>query len=158
MNAKSSTTWPSLAIRKATPADRPALQDLLVRSWMTTWAPACPPEAVERFRKEDPVGRYLDACLERIDLGLVDERIAAAMQLEEEHLAALHVAPDLKGCGIGSAMMAEAERRGARRLEVRAFNAPAIRFYERRGWQRAATYEGTEMGVPMPTHEYRRPL
>ena len=158
MNAKFATTASSLAIRKATPADWPVLQDLLVVSWMTTWAPAYPLEAVARFCKEDPVGRYLDACLRRIDLGLVDERIAAAMHLEGEHLAALHVAPDLKGQGIGSAMMAEAERRGACRLEVRVFNAPAIRFYERRGWQRAATYEGTEMGVPMPTHEYRRPL
>lgn len=151
MNAKSSTIWPSLAIRKATSADRPALQDLLVNSWMTTWAAACPPEAVERFRTEDPVGRYLDACLERIDLGLVEERIAAAMHLEGEHLAALHVAPDLKGCGIGSAMMTEAERRGARRLEVRAFNAFAICFYERRGWCRTATYDDIEMGVLMPT-------
>ncbi len=129
MNAKFATTASSLAIRKATPADRPALHDLLVRSWMTTWAPACPPEAVERFRKEDPVGRYLDVCLERIDLGLVDERLAAAMPLEHGHLAALHVAPDLKGCGIGSAIMAEAERCGARRFEFRAFNAPVIRFY-----------------------------
>ena len=156
MNATSATTWPSLALRRAAPADQPLLYDLLVHSWMTTWAPKCPPEAVERFRKEDPVGRYLDACLGRIDLGLVDERVAAAMHLEEEHLAALHVAPDLKGQGIGSAMMGEAERRGARRLEVWAFNAPAIRFYERRGWQRTSTYEDAEMGVSMPTHEYRR--
>lgn len=145
-----------VVIRKATPEDRADLHALLERSWMTTWAPECPEEAVARFRGEDVVGQYLDACLEQMGVGLLAGRVVAMMHLDGEHLAALHVDPDLKGRGIGSAMMAEAEARGARRLEVRAFNLPAIRFYEGRGWERTRAYEDMEMGVPMLTHEYRR--
>jgi putative acetyltransferase len=122
---------------------------------MTTWAPHCSEETVARFREEDLVGQYLDACLEQINMGLLAGQVVAAMHLDGDHLAALHVEADLKGRGIGSIMMAEAEARGARRLEVRAFNRPAIRFYEGRGWQRIRTYEGDEMGTPMLTHEYR---
>ena len=99
---------------------------------------------------------YLDACLERIDVGLLNDRVVAAMHIEADHLAALHVAPDQKERGIGSAMMDQAEARGARRLEVRAFNVSAIRFYEARGWERSRSYSGIEMGVPMETHEYMR--
>ncbi len=124
---------------------------------MTTWAPECSEESVARFRSDDVVGRYLDACLELIDVGLINGRVVAMMHLEGEHLAALHVDPDLKGRGIGSMMMAEAEAQGAWRLEARAFNRPAIRFYESRGWQRTRTYEGDEMGTPMLTHEFHGP-
>ena len=145
---------PNLVIRRAVPEDRKALHDLLFASWITTWAPACPSEAVAEFREQDPVAGYLDACLEQIDVGVSDGRIVAAMHLQNDDLAALHVAPEQKGRGLGSAMMDEAEARGARRLEVRAFNAPAIRFYEARGWRRERTYLATEMGVPMQTHEY----
>ncbi len=145
-----------VVIRPATQEDRRELHALLERSWMTTWAPHCSDEAVARFRDEDPVSQYLDACLQQIDVGLIDGHVVAMMHLDGTHLAALHVDAELKGCGIGSVVLAEAEVRGARRLEVRAFNRPAIRFYESRGWQRTGTYEGDEMGTPMLTHEYRR--
>lgn len=123
---------------------------------MTTWAPQCPDEAVAEFRQTDPVGQYLDACLHQIDIGMANGRLVAAMHLDGEHLAALHVDPDLNWQGIGSAMMDVAEASGAALLEVRAFNVNAIRFYEKRGWQRTRTYEASEMNVPMLTHEYRR--
>ena len=147
---------PNLVIRKARLEDRCPLHDLLFASWMTTWAPACPSDAVAEFRQKDPVAAYLDQCLEQIDVGILNERIVAAMHLQDDYLAALHVAPELKGRGLGSVMMNEAEARGARRLEVRAFNEAAIRFYEGRGWRRERTFVGTEMGVPMETHEYTR--
>ena len=145
-----------LVVRKALPEDREALHDLLFASWMTTWAPACPDEAVAAFCEGDPVSAYLNECLEQIDVGVADGRIVAAMHLDEEHLAALHVAPELKSRGFGSAMMDKAEARGARRLEVRAFNERAIRFYENRGWRRERSYVATEMGAPMETHEYAK--
>ncbi len=123
---------------------------------MTTWAPECSEESVARLRSDYIVGQYLDACLEQMDVGLIDGRPVAVMHLEGEHLAALHVDPDLKGRGIGSMMMVEAEAQGAWRLEVRAFNLPAIRLYESRGWRKFRSYEGDEMGTSLLTHEYRR--
>ncbi len=146
-----------IVIREVTQKDRAALHSILERSWMTTWAPECSEESVSRFRNEDVVGQYLDACLEQMHVGLIDGQVVAMMHLDGEHLAALHVDPDLKGRGIGSVMMAGAEAQGASRLEVRAFNGPAIHFYESRGWQKARSYEGEEMGTPMLTHEFHRP-
>lgn len=145
-----------IEIRRATSSDRSHLHDLFQRSWMTTWAPECPEEVVAEFRESDLVGQYLNACLEQIDIGMAEGRLVAAMHLDGDHLAALHVDPELKGQGIGSAMMDLAELRGAARLEVRAFNDAAIRFYEKRGWRRTRTYTSLEMSVPMTTHEYQR--
>lgn len=147
---------PSIEVQRAVESHRSRLHDLLYRSWMTTWAPECPEEAVAEFRKSDPVGHYLEACLDQIDIGMANGNLVAAMHLDGAHLAALHVDPSLKGQGIGSAMMDAAEARGATQLEVRAFNTDAIRFYEKRGGQRARTYTGSEMDVPMLTHEYCR--
>ena len=144
----------AVEIRRAVGPDQPRLHDLLYRSWMATWAPECPHEAGKEVQATDPVMQYLDACLGQI--GAVDGRIVAAMRVDGDVLAALHVDPDLKGQGIGSAMMDAAEARGAARLEVRAFNEPAIRFYEARGWRRERTYMGAEGNVPVATHEYRR--
>ncbi|WP_375262404.1 GNAT family N-acetyltransferase [Palleronia sp.] len=117
---------------------------------------ACPPEAAADFQRTDPVNQYLEACLDQIDISVVDGRIVAAMHVAGDALAALHVDPDLKGQHVGTAMMDVAEARGAVCLEVRAFNQPAIRFYEARGWRRTRSYLASEGEVPMLTHEYRR--
>ncbi len=57
------------------------------------------------------------------------------------YLNNLHALPERKGRGVGTALLAEVARharsRGARamRLHVLASNAPAIGFYESRGWR-----------------------
>lgn len=145
-------------IRPATEADRHGLHALLTRSWLTFWAPHLPPEAAARFRAEDPATRFLDAALDRIQVAALGTRIVGAMLVEDGCLEDLHVAVDVQGQGLGRRLLDHAIALGARRLEVRAFNARAIRFCERAGWLRRRTYETTEMGFPVLSHEYAAPL
>ncbi len=145
-----------IEITRAKPEDRAALEALLKRSWLQNWAPHLPPEARERFLAEDPVAEYLDGYLEGIMVARADGAIAGMMHIVDDFLASIHVAAAHHGKGIGSTLMDEAEKLGAKRLEVRAFNERAIRFYCRRGWTEHTRYLDTEMGVSVETLEMRR--
>ncbi len=148
---------PECSLRLAGPADRAALHRLFFASWIAFWAPHLPPAAEVRFRTEDPVTRLLDSSLGKIEVAECDGRIAGAILVEDARLGDLHVARRFQRRGIGRLLLRRAEELGARRLEVRAFNARAIRFYERAGWVRKRTYLTTEIGFPVESHEYVLP-
>ena len=67
---------------------------------------------------------------------------------DESHLLNIAVRPDARGRGVGSALLRECIRRGARcgsgriHLEVRAGNGPAIRMYEREGFSQVGFRRG----------------
>jgi ribosomal protein S18 acetylase RimI-like enzyme len=145
-------------IRPASAPDRDRLHALFTESWLLFWAPHLPPEAEELFRTRDPVASFLDAALFRIEVAELDGEIVGAILVEEDCLEDLHVAREFQGRGVGLRLLRQAEALGARRLEVRAFNARAIRFYELAGWKRRRTYPTTEMGFPTLSHEYVAPL
>ena len=146
-----------LSIRRANPADRTSLHQMLVRSWLTSWAPHLPADAVRRFHEADPTTAWLTADIEQIDVAVLDGRIVAAMQVDGCVLEDLHVDPDFKRQGIGSVLLRRAEELGARRLVVRAFNEPAMAFYEAHGWRSRRRFQATEMGAPVETVEYAKP-
>jgi GNAT superfamily N-acetyltransferase len=107
---------------------------------------------------KNPVADFLDATLERLEVAEVDGRIIGAVLVVGECLQDLHVFKNAQWKGVGRRSLLErAMEKGATRLEFRAFNGRAIAFYERRGWVRCRTYDATEMGVPVVTHEYRSP-
>ncbi|WP_343081404.1 GNAT family N-acetyltransferase [Ostreiculturibacter nitratireducens] len=157
-SARDSASAAPVLIRSAKASDRDALHALLADSWLTFWAPHLPPEAEARFRAEDPVARFLDAALGRIQLAELGPDLVGALLVEDDCLEDLHVAREFQGGGIGLRLLRHAEALGARRLEVRTFNERAIRFYERAGWKRRRTYPTTEMGFPTLSHEYVAPL
>lgn len=146
-----------IRITPAQPEDREALHGLLTRSWLQTWAPHLPADAVARFRAADPVAAELDAHLPTILVARVDGRVAGMLAVVGETLEALHVDGDLWGRGVGTALFRHAEELGARRLEVRAFNTRAIAFYRARGWVETERMMATEMGAPVETLVMRRP-
>ena len=148
---------PELTVRAATAADRPALEDLLVRSWLTTWAPHLPADAVARFHDQAPVARYVRTALPRLEVAAAEGHLLGVLHVDGAELVTLEVEPTWKRRGVGSALLARAEARGARTLTVRAFNDAAIAFYAHHGWRRVATFEDTELGVPTLTHHYARP-
>ncbi|MCP4381737.1 MAG: GNAT family N-acetyltransferase [Hyphomicrobiales bacterium] len=123
---------------------------------MTTWAPHCPPDAVERFKQLDPASQILADTLGEIEIVCLGQEIVGALHRIAHTLKDIHVAPKFQRRGIGTAMMDYAEARGVTRLEVRAFNRGAIAFYEERGWVRVDSFDATEMGAPAVTYEYRR--
>lgn len=145
-------------IRPATASDHGALYALFTDSWLAFWAPHLPPEAEARFRAEDPVARFLEAALDRIEVAELGADVVGATLAEGDCLEDLHVARSFQRRGIGLRLLRHAQALGARRLEVRAFNERAIRFYEQAGWMRRRTYPTTEMGFPALSHEYVAPL
>ncbi|MCM0020906.1 MAG: GNAT family N-acetyltransferase [Tagaea sp.] len=60
---------------------------------------------------------------------------------QDGKLAMLFVDPAAQARGIGAALLADAEARGAVRLDCFRDNAPARAFYEKRGWTLARGYE-----------------
>lgn len=142
-----------MRIRNAEPRDRASLHDLLTCSWLETWAPHVSAASVKRFGNEDPVAGYLSSYLSSMTVAEDDGRILGMIHLVGDRIAAVHVLPDTQGRGVGSRLMEHAEEQGGRTLEVRAFNAQAIRFYESRGWCAVRRYEDDEFGTPLETIE-----
>lgn len=146
-----------ITIRKALPEDRPALDALLRTSWLENWAPNLAPETVARFHATDPVGDYLNACLPAMDVAVIDGMVAGMCHSEGDMLHALHVGRDWQNRGVGSALLSDAQDKGAVRLEVRMFNERARRFYIRHGWRKTKRYAGDEMGEQVETAELSFP-
>ncbi|QLF71776.1 GNAT family N-acetyltransferase (plasmid) [Peteryoungia desertarenae] len=149
---------PALLVRRAEPPDRTVLHRLLVDSWIRFWAPHLPTAAETEFRARDPVSRFLDASLQDLEVAEWDGTIMGVIFVDGDRLEDLHVAHRFQGRGVGRFLLRRAERLGARRLEVRAFNDRAIRFYESSGWTRGRTYPTTELGFPVQSHEYVAPI
>jgi len=144
-----------MIIREATLEDRMPLHDLLTRTWLETWAPQVSRTSVERFRREDPIAGYLEGYLPSMVVAEEDGRVLGMVHLVGDRIAAVHVRPDVQGRGVGSRLMAHAEERGGRTLEVRAFNTRAIAFYEQRGWRAVRHYVDDEFGTALTTIEMR---
>jgi ribosomal protein S18 acetylase RimI-like enzyme len=150
-------------IRAAKGSDLPALQALLRRSWLTTWAPHLRPATVHHFHEIDSAGNYAESCWRQFALAEEDGALRGMFHIEGEHLNALHLDPDHKRRGLGTLLMDEIERRIAvghphASLEVLAFNTGAIAFYTQRGWTHRQTYQTLECGEPVETFEMIKPL
>ena len=96
---------------------------------------------------------YLSGYLSSMTVAEEGGRILGMMHLVGDRVAAVHVVADAQGRGVGARLMEHAEGNGGRTLEVRAFNARAIRFYEKRGWRAVRHYEDDEFGTPLETIE-----
>jgi len=153
----------TVIIRPANETDVPPLVTLLRRSWLTTWAPEVPFSAVQAFAAVDPARQFAETKWEELTVAEIDGAVAGVLHIEENWVRSIQLAPELKRRGIGSRLMEEAEQRirknySEARLDVRAFNAGAIKFYKQRGWIEARRYEGTECGAPVETVEMVKTL
>lgn len=146
----------AIEIRKARAADREAIETLLTNSWLDHWAPHVTAKSVASFDAEKPVATYLDAYLDALDVLTSDGAIAGVAHVDGDMLLALHVETGRIGSGFGKALLAHAQSQGANRLEVRAFNAQARRFYVSQGWRETKRYLASEMGTPTVTLEMVR--
>ena len=152
-----------MQIRPSVEADVPALVRLLRASWLTTWAPELPFDAVQRFAAEDPARLYAESNWKEFVVGADGVDIVGMFHVEKNWLHAIHLDPKRKRQGIGSRLMDEVEGRiGAQhseaRLEALSFNTGAIEFYLRRGWTERRRYPGTECGAPVETIEMVKAL
>ncbi|MBV9420896.1 MAG: GNAT family N-acetyltransferase [Alphaproteobacteria bacterium] len=146
-----------MKLRPATEADVPALESLLRRSWLSTWAPELSFETVRKWAAEDWAGAY--ARTQWADFLLADDngKVLGMVHIDGNFIGALHVDHRHKRRGIGKVLMDEAERRIAAAghdeatLETNTFNTVAIAFYEGRGWTKRHVFMGTDNGEPIET-------
>ncbi|MGU3539839.1 N-acetyltransferase family protein [Methylobacterium sp. A54F] len=148
----------SITLRPAHESDVPALVRLLRRSWLVTWAPELPFEAVQAFASFDPARLHAENEWRSFIVAVRDDVLVGMMHVEADQIAGLHVDHAYWNGGVGSKLLNAAERQVAHvhpvvRLEVRGFNTRARAFYARHGWIEVRSYPGMECGSPVENIE-----
>lgn len=138
---------PSLDLRPFTETDRIICQRVAARAAMSSYGQHMP-EFRGRFDETQP----LEPADDRI-VALCDGEIAGFIDLVGNHVSNLFIDPAFQRRGIGTALMAEAERRLSGDLTLLVFtrNPGARRLYERLGFQvegtRIVPFAGSEAEV-----------
>jgi ribosomal protein S18 acetylase RimI-like enzyme len=154
-------TSDSVILRPAEDTDVPALIRLLQRSWLVTWAPELPFEAVQAFAAIDPARSHAETTWHAFLVATRGGLLAGMVQVERHVVEALNVDPACWGVGVGSRLLEAAEQQIAASypvasLEVRSFNSRAHSFYARPGWVEVRRYPGTECGSPIENIEMQK--
>jgi GNAT superfamily N-acetyltransferase len=128
-------------IRRATVADADAIAAVLVRSWRRDYADIVDPQRLAELDVDERAARWRESLAGGHALVWVAEEggrvVGFASVSDDGDLRTLYVDPVAQGAGVGTQLLAEAERAGARSLEVFAANGHGRRFYEARGWRLA---------------------
>ena len=140
-----------IVVRPARPGDSESIKSLLDRSWRAHWAPHLDAGAWARYEAAKPTVGYVDLYLDAFKVAERGGVVVGMYHLDGTVLIAIHVDSWAIGTGVGGMLMSAAEAEGAARLEVRAFNARARDFYQRRGWVEVDDYADSEMGTPVRT-------
>ena len=154
-------------IRKATPADSPAVADIWYAGWPDGHLGHVPDELVA-VRTE---GSFRLRAAERVADTVVAEvagSVAGFTMVVDDEVEQVYVGATHRGSGVADALLADAEERirfaGHSRawLAVVAGNARARRFYERRGWidDGPLVYpaEGPNGPIDVPARRYVKKL
>lgn len=140
----------AIVLRRSEPRDAPALVALLQSTFMDTWAPQLPQDAVSRFWVENRAVNYVGEKGAVFFVAEIGGQIAGMVHVDGEFVHALHVLKAQRGQGVGRALMALAERTvaangGARvRLETDTFNGPSQALYAALGYREIDRYPDTE--------------
>jgi GNAT superfamily N-acetyltransferase len=155
---------PALTLREATMADLAAIDDIHVSSRRVAYRGhvsdhyldvAMPAASIADWRRKLPellggAGRVLIAESDGEPIGFV--AAFAPDDAGSVYINNLHARPDRKGLGVGSALLdaaaqwARASGARAMHLKVLQANAPAIGFYESRGWRCVARVDDAWAG------------
>jgi len=128
-------------VATAAPADFPDLAAFAADAYRAGFSAILPPETLARFDAAYFV-RYFALAATAPVVARCGAALLGFHLTENGHLKMLFVAPGRQKTGIGSALLADALKRGAARLECLRDNAQARRFYEARGWVRVRAYWG----------------
>jgi GNAT superfamily N-acetyltransferase len=148
----------SLTIRRARPDDARAAADLWLRARKAALATIPAPAHTDAEVRE----WFSIHVVRRCELWLAEDEVAGLvgiLVLDGEWLDQLYVDPDLTGRGIGSRLLAVADRERPRGLQLWTFasNAGAQRFYERHGFVEVDRTDGRSNEEGAPDILYARP-
>jgi len=147
-----------LILTPATPDDLPALCALHHASWLSAYR-GMVPDAALGAPLDDHMARTWATLPPGITLAQGGTRLLGFMRLKHNkgwpYVDNLHVAPDLRGAGVGRALMGaaceQAQGGGRLWLTVLASNTGARRFYTRLGGVEGARITDTLLGAPVTT-------
>ena len=149
----------SVALRRASSPDAPAVADV----WLRSYSAALP--TVVRAHSDDEVRAHIrdvviprgttwvaEATVESQGAGVV----VGMMTLDEAEVNALYLAPGWRGRGIGDRFVALAKELSPTGLTLWAFqvNHPAQRFYERHGFAEIHRTDGSDNEEREPDIRY----
>ena len=139
-------------LRPATEADQPAIVDICKGSITKTYGVFMDPERMRPWLEGREVEEYVARMWSRMTLAVEDERVLGVVALDGAIIDLLWVRDDLRGQGVGSALMDRAECMLAAthkmaELECFAPNHGSIAFYEARGYTAVRTYHEAASGV-----------
>lgn len=157
-----------MEVRQAEPADQAAIRDVARRSLETSYSlsPKAITSAVEQWYSRDTIEGKLDDADTLMLVAEADRQVVGfseSIVVEDEgpgDLLWLHVDPDYRGSGVGSALFEETRDRlmemgaGHLRGRVLADNATGNIFYEDRGFEQAGQGEVEIDGRPYTVNLY----
>ena len=97
------------------------------------------------------------ASLARLRVAELDGAVDGFSLVTDGHLDMLFITPAAQGHGVGQALLADVEARGAVSLESFRDNHRARRFYEHFGWRLAAEYAREFAGATRHFVRYEKP-
>lgn len=148
--------WPVAAVRLATAADATAIGDLARKTWAATYGGMIPPEVQAQMLDEayalDEVVRRIRRAERFLVAKTPDGGICGFADFVREgagvFLAALYVAPEHQGRGVGSLLLNRGPT-GPMRLEVFAANVASIGFYSSHGFTPDGESPTPSFGAPI---------
>jgi GNAT superfamily N-acetyltransferase len=146
-------TGGQVVLRPARPADAGAVATV----WLRSFDAALP--SVRRPHSDDEVrGWVRDVLVPRQETWVaeVDGLVVGVLSLTDGELDQLYVDPDRQGLGIGGRLLDLARQRSPTGLQLWTFrvNAPARRFYERRGFVAVEETDGSRNEEREPDVRY----
>lgn len=146
------TGGPAVLLRRALPADAPALAEV----WLRSFAAALP--TVRRAHGDDAVRGWFAHLVTGCETwGAFDgEHAVGLLVLDGDELDQLYLAPDRRGRGLGDRLVTLAKERRPGGLALWTFqvNTPARRFYERHGFTETERTDGTRNEEREPDVRY----
>ena len=139
-------------LRPATAADQPAIVDICKTSLPTTYGVFMNPERMRPWVDGREVEVYVARMWPRMTVAVDDEHVRGVVAIDGHVIDLLWIRADLRGQGIGSALMDRAEsmlaaHHDVAELECFAPNHASIAFYEARGYAAVRTYYESASGV-----------
>ncbi len=141
-----------IEIRRADPSDHVALSAIRRRAILELAVPAMSPSQAEQWANQAAADRVTRAILHHAVWVAVQEVPIGWVEVDEDRVAALYVAPHCSGRGVGSRLLLHAEAairdagNAAARLET---SANAATFYLHRGYLPSEAADGA---LPMSKH------
>lgn len=146
-----------MRLRQATPADFHALAEIVATGYRDAFGTILSQAALAERTAAHFARRF---ATEAVPPVLAEDETGRPIGFHLTHGGTLHmlfVDSSVQARGAGTVLLADAERRGAVRLECFRDNAPARAFYEKRGWTHARDYTREFVGDVYAFVEYVKP-